>query len=459
MQEFINKFKNNKIFDELYVLILAIIILLSWDWFFTLGTAIVIVLASAAIILLNDFKYLIPATLFFVFSNRDGFSTDRFPYELAVGFGILAIAVIYYMIKNRKDICLKNNKSILGIALLSIAYVIPIFWAKIPADSPVYYLLYFSYFLYLLTYFIFASNLKDTAFLMCKKSVIYLGIILAFQCMIEIYTLKVNYPNLVLSSVTFYSLGWGCCNEAGIIMLMALPFLFIDYARHKELSYNILTTFKLLIIGLGITFTFSRGAYLFGVIELAFLTIYTFFKAKSIKIYTAMITVLAIVMIIGVEVIFGWPKFVYNIVINGVFNSKFDDSNRFMFWESAIRIYNRNYVTMTFGNGIISEFAVSNVRNGAIISQVVYHSTLFEILVSAGNFGLAFLIIHFVQKYWNLKFAIHKKEIFIYLLTSYLVVDGYGLFDNTYGMYYFMIPLMIIMASYDCSKPLGENYE
>ena len=70
MQEFINKFKNNKIFDELYVLILAIIILLSWDWFFTLGTAIVIVLSHLIFSLGNISLYSIIFDSSFLISSK-----------------------------------------------------------------------------------------------------------------------------------------------------------------------------------------------------------------------------------------------------------------------------------------------------------------------------------------------------------------------------------------------------
>lgn len=304
MKNIVEKLKTNKYFDELYILVLALIILFSWDWYFTAGTAIVIVIASAVMILFNNFKYLIPAAMFFVFSNRDGFATDKFPYELLISFIILAIAVIYFMIKNKKKPNFKNFKSILGLGLLAISCLLPIFWSNIPSDTPIYYVMYFAYVLYLLIYLIFANNLDKDAFSICKKSIVYLGLILAFQCMSEIYTLKVNYPNLKLSSITFYALGWGCCNEAGIILIMSFPFLFIDYANSKSLIYHLITTIKLLIIGVGVIFTYSRGAYLFGILELLFLVPYTFFKTKNLKFYVGMIAFLAIILFVSIEVMF-----------------------------------------------------------------------------------------------------------------------------------------------------------
>ncbi len=38
------------------------------------------------------------------------------------------------------------------------------------------------------------------------------------------------------------------------------------------------------------------------------------------------------------------------------------------------------------------------------------------------------------------------------MLFGYLVVDAYGMIDNSYGMYYNMIPLVVFMASLDNDK-------
>ena len=43
-------------------------------------------------------------------------------------------------------------------------------------------------------------------------------------------------------------------------------------------------------------------------------------------------------------------------------------------------------------------------------------------------------------------FLIKNKNVFGYLICAYLVVDIYGLIDNTYGMYYYMVPLMMVFA-------------
>ncbi len=71
-------------------------------------------------------------------------------------------------------------------------------------------------------------------------------------------------------------------------------------------------------------------------------------------------------------------------------------------------------------------------------------------LVVGGIFGVAMLALHFFEKY----FQLFKKELpFVFvMLVGYLVVDAYGMVDNTYGMYYYMVPLVILMAALDCDK-------
>ena len=49
-----------------------------------------------------------------------------------------------------------------------------------------------------------------------------------------------------------------------------------------------------------------------------------------------------------------------------------------------------------------------------------------------------------------------KDNVFKFtFLIGYLFVDIYGLIDNTYGMYYYMVPLVMVLAIFS----LSDNYE
>ena len=88
-------------------------------------------------------------------------------------------------------------------------------------------------------------------------------------------------------------------------------------------------------------------------------------------------------------------------------------------------------------------FIVGEVQEG----QVVFHSTFFQTLIVGGIFCLAFLLIHLVQKY-KMLFSLEKR-LAIPLFISFIMVDAYGMIDNTYHMFYYMIPLVTITAFFD----------
>ena len=45
-----------------------------------------------------------------------------------------------------------------------------------------------------------------------------------------------------------------------------------------------------------------------------------------------------------------------------------------------------------------------------------------------------------------------EKKLAIPLFISFIMVDAYGMIDNTYHMFYYMIPLVTILACFDSQK-------
>ncbi len=446
----LKRLSDNKIFEYIYIIVLAILTFFCWDYFFLYILGAVVIIGGVAIVLFDDFKYMIPVGLFFIISNRDGYHNNSFPIGIIICFILFAICFLIFLIRKirNKELCFKNLKSWRGLLLLSISTILPIFWYNIiPAGMEVMYLVYFSYFLYFVIYFIFALLLNDKSFETLKVSMIIMAIVIVFEEMVELYTLKVNYPNLDLKTVTFYSLGWGCSNEAGILLLMAMPFAFITFIKSHDWKKYLLNMLAILFIGVGVLLTLSRGTYLIGFMELASLCIYGFIKAKNKLLYSMLIAFSAMLFLVTIQAAFGIGNYFYNIVINGVFLDRLGDNNRFEFWKNAYTFYSFDFIRMTFGTGFIAELSNSFTRSGVQLCQIVYHSTLFEMMVVGGNLGIAFLIIHFIDKYKGLRNV--DKEIFAIMLMGYFFIDIYGFIDNTYGMYYYMIVLVIIMASID----------
>lgn len=446
----LKRLNDNKIFEYIYIIVLAILTFFCWDYFFLYILGAVVIIGGVAIVLFDDFKYMIPVGLFFIISNREGYHNNSFPIGIIICFILFAICFLIFLIRKirKKELCFSNLKSWKGLFLLAISTILPIFWYNIiPTGLEVMYFVYLSYLLYFVVYFIFALLLNNKSFETLRLSIIIMAIVIVFEEMVELYTLKVNYPELDLKTVTFYSLGWGCSNEAGILLLMAMPFCFISFIKKEEWKYYLINMLIILFIGVGVLLTLSRGTYLIGFIELASLCVYGFIKAKNRLFYTILIAFSAMLFLVTIQASFGIGNYFYNIVMNGVFLDRFGDNNRFELWKNAYTFYSFDFVRMTFGTGFIAELSNSFTRSGVQLCQIVYHSTLFEMMVVGGNLGIAFLIIHFIEKYRGLKNV--DKSLIVIVLIGYFFVDLYGLIDNTYGMYYYMIVLVIIMASID----------
>ena len=104
-------------------------------------------------------------------------------------------------------------------------------------------------------------------------------------------------------------------------------------------------------------------------------------------------------------------------------------------------------LTRIFGPGIVCDIQNIETAAGYQDSPTVFHSTFFETLVTGGLVGLLFMMIHFVQKYKNLRNC--DSLFFLTVGIGFVIVDIYGFLDNSYHMYYFMLPLMVILAAID----------
>ena len=130
-----------------------------------------------------------------------------------------------------------------------------------------------------------------------------------------------------------------------------------------------------------------------------------------------------------------------------VFEKGLNDNGRKELWVESYNLYLSNPLYSIFGAGFASVIRPLQTASGLQDSFVVFHSTPYETITIGGSFGLVFLFIHFIEKY-NALFK--RDDLFLYICgIGYILVDLYGMIDNTYYMYYYMIPLVIIMESVD----------
>ena len=441
---FLKKLNNSWIFE--YIVILIFLVLGGFGWVFSyryFGFA-VIMLAILLLFVFNDFKYLIPATFTIIFSYNIGYDSDKFPIEIAIYGGTLIGLVLLYSILNFKLSNFKKPKSFLGIMILAISCIIPIFWNKvITAESSMMYFLYFTWVLYIVLYFIFGINLGKNSLRVAIFTLSTLTALISFECAFHVIT---NYQENTNILAEAYYMGWGLCNEAGIMICFGLPFVFYELIKSESPIVSALGVVKVVIATLGVIFTNSRGAFLFGSIELIlFLILMIVFSKKRITniVFTLLVAGLAVLYI---ELNFGLIKFVEDIK-EYIFYNGLDNNGRLELWTKAYELWNQDWLTRIFGSGIVSEIEVRGSFNGADSVFIVYHSTFFETLALGGGFGILALLWHFIEKYkqlWKTELAFG-----ILMVVGYLAVDAYGMIDNTYGMYYYMIPLVLVMACLD----------
>ena len=124
-----------------------------------------------------------------------------------------------------------------------------------------------------------------------------------------------------------------------------------------------------------------------------------------------------------------------------------DNNGRVEIWKSAISHFKESPLTIVLGPGICCDIRELTTAVGPQLTPLVFHSTFFQTLAMGGIFGILMLILHFFQKY---KSTIKLGLPFILTVgVGFLCVDLYGLIDNTYHMYYYMIPLVITLAVMD----------
>ncbi len=445
------KLNNNWKFENLIALLFMIFGILGWQFNYALGAIPTILLSVLLMIIYDDFKYAIPAILVLLFSYGTGFEISVFPFEIVIPVAIFVIFVIVFTVIHFKKENLKHIRFCIGMAILSIAFIIPIFWCKlIDETNMVFYVMYFSWLMYTLLYLLLCFNLNKKSFKMLVFSLSHLSLLITIELVISVVKLKIQNPDQNILSFWYY-IGWGLCNEAGIMLCFIMPFIFYELIKSDTLCLSLISIFKIGISLIGIVLTGSRGTLLFGGLEIVALVILLFvfkFPLKKEK-----LSFLSFIFFIGLTGIITLTKGeLFTDIFNNIFEMDLDSNGRDLLWKLGFEAY-RDSGHYFFGSGIVSEIREKEVFNGVQNTFIVYHNTFIEVLISAGVSGLVGISYHLFEKY---KMLFKKDNIFKFtFLIGYIFVDLYGLIDNTYGMYYYMVPLVMVLAIFR----LSDNYE
>ena len=436
---------NNKYIEEIYVVIILLISILGWNYNSILGISALVFVSTLAIVLTNDLKYIIPIIIYLPFTIGFAFDATIIPIPLIIVVSIFIIVLAIFTIYN--GICLSKMKSLIPLLGMGITTLIPIFWFTPKDESQVaLYFVYFGNILFFVLYFLLVNGIKDDSKIIMSKTFMYLIILLALQLIIQIT--KLNGKLTIMEDI-FYC-GWGLCNEAGIMLCFSLPFAF--FLLNK--SNNILLFFYRLIFivigSIGILLSYSRASYIFG----SLIVIFSFISSCIINRNKRTIIATGIIFFITLIVILVFKdKLIKTFDI--VFADGLKSNGRIELFTQAWDIFTSSLRNIFFGAGsctVIKElFTAGGVQEG----QVVFHSTFFQTLIVGGIFCLAFLLVHLVQKYKMLLSL--EKKLAIPLFISFIMVDAYGMMDNTYHMFYYMIPLVTMLACFDSAKENNDS--
>lgn len=436
------KITKMKYFNEIYAASLALVTILGWKFSSVAGMIVMILLATIALLLTKDLKYVIPNCVYFIFMFSEGFANDSFPIPIIVLGGIFAVIILFFSF--RDGIHLKKMRSFIGLAGVAITTIIPMIWCRAPKGNEVFYFFFFGNLGYFLLYMIMTNGIKENGIDLLAVSMSFLVVILTCECAFKVYELKDTVSNIL---ELWYYLGWGLCNEAGIMLCLSIPFAFYLLGKQDNLRGMAYQNLKIGIGIIGIILTTSRGTYLFGFIEVGCLYLALMFIAKKARLYQNafliyMCCILGLILCLKPQMTQIIEK-----ISESVFSDHLDDNGRMELWKSFFGYWGQNTITKIFGPGMICSIQHSNTSNGFQSAPQVFHSTFLESLVAGGIIGVIFILIHLIQKYKSVYRV--NKYFFAIIGIGFFIVDLYGLIDNTYHMYYFMLPLMVILATID----------
>lgn len=447
LQQAFLRLTNYKYFSECYCAIFMFIALFSWRFDTMIGMSVMLVISAIILLIVDDFTYILPPVIYLLFTINTGFNGNEIPVPMIMFVGVFIIVLLFFLIKTIKNngFKFKKMKSFWGLLGLGIMNVLPIFWCDTISEGyEMFYIFFFADLAYLVLYLLIVNGIKKVDLKLLATAMSYLALLISFECLYKVIELKDTVSSIF---DLWYYMGWGLCNEAGIMISLALPFIFYLMAKTDKVVPLILQSLKIAVGLIGVLLTTSRGSYLCAFGETVILAIALIFASKIRKQYLIYIGTLIVVGLALFFILHDKTIPLTKEIINEVFSHGLDDNGRKELYISAIEHFKTSPLTIILGPGFCCDLRNLTTAAGVQLGPQVFHSTFFQTLVMGGVFGILMLLIHLFQKY---KTTIKLGLPFILTIgIGFICVDLYGLIDNTYHMYYFMIPLVIILAVMD----------
>lgn len=444
-----SKVKDSKFANELHKILCSPFFVIGLSLFTLLcasfkvkvfGFIVLTIIFSVVCITQRDLKPIIPLV---IFTNCIGYYKMRLDLSTIhyVIMGICAfvavLAIAYYFIFKFAVEKEKFNKGKLFWGLV-VLFVVCMFSGIACKDyNHIYTLRLFGVFvLIFLGYLLLANSIDESAKDYTAFTFVCFGI---FACL-QMVVFYMGTEDVVFAfHQKALKTWWGMTNSIATAIAMSLPFA-VYLATKKAPQIYIPLSVVMLV---GIFFTFSRGNMLFVAIFYPLILIYGFIVSKK-KLSYGITSLVCIVLVSAVifalkEQMLEWFKSVREL--------GFNDNGRKELWDYALNDFKNNKI---FGAGFYGEDGIDLPT-----PLKKFHSTVLQILASAGIVGCVGFIVHYFQRY---KMMFTKLSVFkMFALFGLALYEAYGLIDINLLRYFQIILLVIIFTT--CEKESEKTRE
>ena len=348
-------------------------------------------LISVALLICDTARPAVPFVVFFVFlisvKNAPGiptysnylFTGARLVFIIIFGAFFLFSAV-YFALKNEifKGMSLKNTRMLIPLLVLSTGFILNgAFSSGFSLASFVYGLM--QALCYSVIFLYFAKGLRKEEPDGLLSYFTYVSMLLALTLLLELLHLYIfggviSEGSIVKEKLLF---GWGIWNTAGVSLAVLIPVVFLGVIRGKHPYLYLSVT---LLTAIGVVFTMSRNALLFGgaATLICFLVGSVKGENKRRVRYTLFASSLAILF---ATVIF---REKITEIFSDFINRGFSDNGRFELWKEGWDAFLKAPV---FGSGFF-DFSSDLTFDVASFLPKMAHQTFIQLLSCMGIFGL-----------------------------------------------------------------------
>ncbi len=394
-------------------------------------------LVSVALLICDTARPAVPFVVFFVFlisvKNAPGiptyssylFTGARLVFVIIFGAFFLFSAVCF-AIRNEifKGISFKNTRMLIPLSVLSAGFLLNgAFSSGFSLPSFVYGLMQALCFSVIFLYF--AKGLRKERPDELLSYFTYVSMLLALTLLLELLHLYIvggviSDGSIVKERLLF---GWGIWNTAGVSLAVLIPVVFLGVIRGEHPYLNLSVT---LLTAIGVIFTMSRNALLFGGAVTLICFLIGCFKGKSRGLCRVTLLFGSLFILIFAVVFSDKIASVFSDFIN----RGFSDNGRFELWREGWESFIKAPV---FGSGFF-DFSSDLTFDVASFLPKMAHQTFIQLLSCMGIFGL----LCYLYYRWQTLVPFYKRPSAekCMLLLSVLVMLGESMLDNF--VFYFL---------------------